>query len=147
MTMLTDGTDSRTAGLDAESVYLKVVAHMDSTIEKGSAMLPEPKLRKKGDVDVHRIPRRGNDLTVALVLRLVQATSNLKAAKLLLEGGFRYEWTIVRRGLNEIAQDVLFLVGVDEYGLSGSPRNRYPKQFFSKTSTSAAESQDAASPA
>ena len=122
---------ARGSHANLEAVYRQITDDMDLTIKKVRAELPDPISRKRGSMLLHRFPR-DDDVNLALILKLVQSTSNIRAAKLLVERCLLYEWGALRRMLNETIQDVIFLLVVDQSGPTADLRRRYLDHFFSE---------------
>ena len=83
-----------------------------------------------GKARVYRFAKK--DEQHALLLKLVLIPSNLRTAKLLIEHGFLYEWSIIRRSIRETTEDIFFLLASHDVEGGGAIRERYLDSFYSE---------------
>ena len=95
-----------------ELLFGKAVDYMDKTIEGFLVQLSDPEKESLDDV-FERVDSR-KDPALALVLKMVQLVSNLRAGKLLIDHGFVYELGTIRRMVYETVEDVMFLLAQDK---------------------------------
>lgn len=91
-----------------ELTFQQALAHMDKTMDDLLKLVADPQEKSRGKVIVYRFD--GKDSEHALLLKLVQLISNLRAGRLLIDHGFTYEWAVTRRLLYETVEDVMFLL-------------------------------------
>ena len=122
----------RFSGLSREQdrVFGEALSHMDETIRMFLATTTAPRERSLGRVQVYRFKEQ--DESHALLLKLIRIPSNLRAAKLLIEYGFLYEWNIVRRSLWENFEDILFLLAAHRVKGSHAVQERFLKSFYTE---------------
>ncbi|MDE0151095.1 MAG: hypothetical protein OXK80_01180 [Bdellovibrionales bacterium] len=93
---------------ELELIFQKILTFMDKVIHTKLGSFLKPKKKIRGQFKIYRFEQK--DVTTALFLKIVQATSNLRTGKLLIEHGFLYEWEVIQRLLHEITEDILFLM-------------------------------------
>ena len=96
----------------AELLFGQAMDHMDETINELVERLSDPEKESIGDVFQNGFDRK--DPALALVLKLVQLASNLRAGKLLIDQGHVYELGTIRRLAYETVEDVMFLLAQDK---------------------------------
>lgn len=87
-----------------ELFFLQVLRHMDRTIADLLPLLSDPRIERFGDGNIVRFLEK--DSQHAIVLKLVQLTSNLRAGWLLINHGFVYEWSVIQRLLDETIENI-----------------------------------------
>ena len=119
-----------TIGSDAEGAFQEVLTNMDDAIKTFLGDTSHPKRRSLGKVRVYRFAKK--DDRHALLLKLAQIPSNLRAAKLLIEHGFLYEWSMVRRSVHETCEDIMFLLATHRIKGAVKLRERFLKSFYTE---------------
>ena len=94
---------------DEELVFQEVLDHMDRTISELLPRLSDLRRERIGDGFIVRFSKK--DFRHAITLKFVQLTSNLRAGKLLIDHGFFYEWSVMRRVLGEAIEAIILLLG------------------------------------
>lgn len=114
---------------DEERVFQQAVGYMDWTINDLFRLLSNPKEETiVNGVRAFRFPKK--DSRHAIVLKLVQLTSNLRAGKLLIDHGFFYEWSIITRVLFETVNDIGFLLAESQADNQSKMHEQFLKVFY-----------------
>ena len=112
-----------------ELVFQQALDHMDRTIDDLFRLLPDPIIETIGDgIRDFRFTKK--DSQSAIVLKLVQFTSNLRAGRLLIDHGFAYEWSVLKRLLNETVEDIGFLLAENQDDNQGDLHERFLDAFY-----------------
>ena len=93
---------------EAELQFLQAMNHMDKTLNSFLIQLSDQKKEPLEDVMSDSFVRK--DPAFALILKLVQLVSNVRAGKLLIDHGYVYELGTIRRMVYETVEDVMFLL-------------------------------------
>lgn len=93
---------------DEELLFQELLNYMDRTISDLLPLLSKPKEKEIGSNKVIRFPKK--DPRHAIVLKFVLLTSNLRAGKLLIDHGFVYEWSVMRRVLDDALEAIILLL-------------------------------------
>ena len=104
--------------------------HMDATIKNFLMQLCESQGRVTAEVIVEGISRK--DPAIAVVLKLVQLVSNLRAGKLLIDHGYIYELRTTIRMLYETIEDVLFLLSRHHAHSQDNLHQQFLNSFFAE---------------
>lgn len=115
---------------EPELTYQEALEQMDETIEAALKFLPKPRRKMRGQIEMYRFTQK--DPQVALFLKMVQLTSNLRAGKILIEHSFLYEWAIIKRLLNETIEDIMFLVAGGQPDNWTKTHERYLAAFYAE---------------
>ena len=115
---------------EPERIFREALRHMDCVIRARLAELPRPKAIERGRVKLYRFAQR--DANVAFLLKMVQLTSNLRAGRLLIEHGFLYDWTMIRRLIVETIESILFLAAADTQHRWTKDHDAYLKEFYAE---------------
>jgi len=113
-----------------ELLFLQAMKHMDATIKNLLMQLCESQGRVTGEVIVGGFSQKGP--AIAVVLKLVQLVSNLRAGKLLIDHGYIYELRTTIRMLYETIEDVLFLLSRHHADSKDDLHQRYLNSFFAE---------------
>ena len=112
-----------------ELVFQQALRHMDRAIDDLFQLLPDPRIETiGGGVRVFRFAKK--DSQIAIVLKLVLLTSNLRAGWLLINHGFVYEWSMLKRLLDETVEDILFLLAENQDDNQSKLHERFLKVFY-----------------
>ena len=112
----------------AELCFGQAMDHMDETINEFLNRLSHPGKESLGDVFQNGFSRK--DPALALVLKLVQLVSNLRAGKLLVDQGYVYELGTIRRMVYETAEDVMFLLAQHHAENEDDLHQRFLESFY-----------------
>ena len=93
----------------ADAAFEEILALIDRTVEELLERRDFPEEIRRGRATIHRFTEK--DSRTAILLKLALVASNLRAGRLLIDHGFLYEWTMVRRLLCETIEDVMLLIG------------------------------------
>lgn len=129
-----------------DELFAKTLVILDATFERLAAQIPEPQLVSRNGALVFRCKEK--TVQQALVLKLARMISSLRAAHLLLGNGFVQEQATIQRVLDEIGEDILFLVmSITEDDFSDLHK-RYLAEFYQeefdegKTALASAQKRD-----
>lgn len=114
------------ASREAEAIYRETCTFLDEAVVDAVGRLPQLETRKRGKETIHRFPKK--NLDVILTLILVQLRGSIKAGELLIESGLFLEWEIIQRTMQDMMEDVTFLV--DGEGRETKVYRRYKASFF-----------------
>ncbi len=109
-------------------VFKQALVHMDRTIDDLFPLLSDP--REEPFVDGVRVRFSKKDSLHVVVLKLVQLTSNLRAGMLLIDHGFIYEWSVVKRLLSETIEDIMFLLAENQADNQSELHERFLQEFY-----------------
>jgi hypothetical protein len=108
----------------------RVLATLDMAFAAFEQQLPCPVRINKNYGFVYRYIERS--IEQAIILKFARANSSLRGALLLLENGYVQEQSVIQRVLDEIHEDILFLVfGISIDSVTELHR-RYLEAFFEK---------------
>ena len=113
---------------ELELIFQKILTFMDEVIHTKLESLPRPKQEIRGQFTIYRFKQK--DVKTALFLKMVQATSNLRTGKLLIEHGFLYESEAIQRLLYEIIEDILFLMTAEWNNNLTKTHQKYLEAFY-----------------
>ena len=91
-----------------DQIYEQILKHLEQAVNSLADQVPEPKLTEFGDFRAFRYTEK--TILQAIVLKLARMVSTLDAARLLLNHGFVQEQACLQRVLDEIQEDIFFLV-------------------------------------
>ncbi|MDE0100930.1 MAG: hypothetical protein OXN89_00985 [Bryobacterales bacterium] len=106
-----------------ETLYDHAFACMEATVHGLAGLVPSPRLVETKQGPAYRYEQQSE--AQAIVQKLARLASTLRAARLLLDHGFVQEAATLERVLDEISEDIWYIVG----GLT-SPTDRH-KVFLS----------------
>ena len=115
---------------DEELVFRQALDHMDRTIDYFRPLLSDPRVKGIGDGNIVRFSKE--DSQHAIVLKLVQLTSNLRAGWLLINHGFVYEWSVMQRLLDETIENILFLLYKNQADNQSTLHERFLQEFYTE---------------
>lgn len=115
---------------DAETAFEEILDLIDGTVEELLEHRGSPEEIRYGQATIHRF--REKDVRTAILLKLALISSNLRAGRLLIDYGFFYEWTMVRRLLCETVEDIMLLLGEDFADPGSALHKRYLTAFYSE---------------
>lgn len=101
-----------------ETIYDHAFACMEATVHGLARLVPSPRLVETKQGRAYRYEQQSE--AQALVQKLARLVSTLRASRLLLDHGFVQEVATLERVLDEIQEDILFIVS----GLKG-PTDRH----------------------
>ena len=107
-------------------IYDQVLAYMENTVHCLAKLVPAPRFIKTASVCGFRY--REKSIPQAVVQKLARLVSTLYATRILLDHGFFQEVGALKRILDEIQEDVLFLL--DGYGKSSSRHKQFLDSFY-----------------
>ena len=113
---------------ELELVFRQALDHMDRTIDDLCPLLSDP--REEPYRDGVRVRFSKKDSLHVVVMKLVQLTSNLRTGRLLIDHGFVYEWSVVKRLLYETLQDIMFLLAENQADNQNKLHERFLKEFY-----------------
>lgn len=128
--MTHDGRNVLETKTDAEAAFEEIVGFIDATVEELLERRGPAVEIRRGRATVHRFGK-ANAYT-AILLKLALIASNLRAGRLLINHGFCYEWTMVRRLLCETVEDVMLLLGEALADPGSDLHERYLAAFYSE---------------
>lgn len=119
---------------DTESAFEEILDLIDGTVEELHELRGPPDEIRRGQAAVHRFRKTDSktDSLTAILLKLALLSSNLRAGRLLINRGFFYEWTMVRRLICETIEDVMLLLGEVFSDPGGELHKRYLDAFYSE---------------
>ncbi|WP_128615537.1 hypothetical protein [Pseudomonas sp. HMWF006] len=110
------------------SPYAQALNHMERIVNVLSMRVPAPKrVQFRGSFVYRHVEKT---IHQALVQKLARMVSSLHAARLLLEAGFVQEQASLQRILDEITEDISFLVFSITSGESTPAHEKYLEYFF-----------------
>ena len=115
---------------ETELTFQQALDQMDRTIKDLLKTVPRPQAQTLGEVVVHRFSE--GEARHALIMKLVQLTSNLRAGRLLIDHGFTYEWAMTRRLLYETMEDLMFLLGEGWVDSRNNLHERFLEGFYTE---------------
>ena len=115
---------------ESELVFRQALDHMDRTIDYFRPLLSDPRVKGIGDGNIVRFSKE--DSQHAIVLKLVQLTSNLRAGWLLINHGFVYEWSVIQRLLDETIENILFLLYKNQADNQSTLHERFLQEFYTE---------------
>ena len=115
---------------ELELVFRQALDHMDRTIDDLCPLLSELRIERMGDVNIVQFSKE--DSQHAIVLKLVQLTSNLRAGWLLINHGFIYEWSVMQRLLDETIENILFLFYKNQADNQSTLHDRFLQEFYTE---------------
>ena len=107
--------------------FEKVLSELDDTFRRLEAQIPPPVMVKHGDGVVWRYHEKMPQQ--ALLQKLARYISGLRASCLLLENGYCQELGVMRRILDEIDEDILFITLGLIHGMTDK-HNQYLEHFW-----------------
>ena len=114
----------------AELLFAKAMDHMDETLNGFLEQLSDPEKESLGDVFQNGFSQK--DPALAIVLKLVQLLSNLRAGKLLIDQGHVYELGTIQRMAYETVEDVMFLLAHDKIDGDDHLHPQFLRSFYAK---------------
>ena len=112
-----------------ELVFQQALDHIDKTIKYLLPSLSYPRIKTTGE-GVNAFQFSEKDSRHAIVLKLVGFTSNLRAGMLLINHGFFYQWSALKRSLYEAAEDIGFLLVGDQEDNHDQLHDRFLGVFY-----------------
>lgn len=110
-------------------IYEQILVHLERAVGLLAGRVPEPKLKDFGNIRAFRHVEK--TIHQAIVQKLARMVSTLDAARLLLDHGFVQEQASLQRMLDEIQEDILFLVfDIINGGNISSLHSEYLDNFF-----------------
>ena len=114
-----------------DDLYEHIFDHLERTVTQLAARVPQPKFVQIGRICAFRHVER--TINQAIVQKLARMVSTLHAARLLVNHGFVQEQAALQRILDELQEDILFLViGLLRGDQSSSLHSRYLDSFFAE---------------
>ena len=113
---------------ELELVFRQALDHMDRTIDDLRPLLSDLRIERIGDGNIVRFSKK--DSQHAIVLKLVLLTSNLRGGWLLLNHGFVYQWSMLKRLLDETVEDILFLLAENQDDNQSNLHKRFLDVFY-----------------
>ena len=103
---------------------------MDETINGFLVQLSGPEKESLGEVFQNGFSQK--DPALALVMKLVQLVSNLRAGKLLIDQGYVYELGTIRRMGYETVEDVMLLLAQHHADSQDNLHQRFLEGFYAR---------------
>ena len=112
-----------------DRIYDRLLADMETLVNLLANRVPQPQLVQIEELRAYRHIEK--TIYQAIVQKLARMVSTLDAARILLNNGFVQEQASLQRILDEIQEDILFLVfGILEEDHDSSLHQRYLDIFF-----------------
>ena len=112
-----------------DDTYEQILVHLERAVNQLAGRVPEPKLMDFRNFYAFRYVER--TIHQAIVQKLARMVSTLDAARLLLDHGFVQEQASLQRVLDEIQEDIMFLVfGILRGESTSSLHSEYLDSFF-----------------
>lgn len=121
---------------DHEMVFQETLFHMDTTIDSLLPLLSDirtqeiVKNEKYDSIKVVRFSRK--DSLHIVIMKTVQLISNLRAAKILIDNGFVYEFGVMCRLLQEVIEDILFLIYENRADKKSDMHEKFKNTFYTE---------------
>jgi hypothetical protein len=109
-------------------LYEHTFVTLDNAFHKLEAQVPKPQITPWKDGFVYRYKEQ--TIHQAIILKLARMISGLRAAYLLSENGFFQEQASLQRILDEIGEDIFFLVLAITNDTQTELHQRFLKEFF-----------------
>ncbi len=111
-----------------KQLFQETLAVLDGAFSMLEAQVPSPQQIRWRDGFVFRYVEQ--TIHQAILLKLVRMISGLRAALVLLENGFVQEQAVMQRGLDEMGDDIMFLVYAVTNDRVTELHERYLEAFF-----------------